>query len=46
MFPGVKMIKRAKKIFPSLIKTVLLEDSKHVQNRVDNEEIEKIILKE
>jgi len=30
MFPGKKMIKRAKRIFPSLTKVVLLEDSKHV----------------
>lgn len=44
MFPGVKMIKRAKKIFPSLKNTVLLEDSKHVQNRKDNSRIEKLIL--
>lgn len=45
MFPGVKMIKRAKQIFPSLKKTILLEESKHVQSRVDNNLIEKIILK-
>ena len=44
MFPGEKMIKRAEKIFPSLKKTVLLENSKHVQNRTDNTKIEKIIL--
>jgi pimeloyl-ACP methyl ester carboxylesterase len=30
MFPGVKMIKRAHKIFPSTKTTVLLENSKHV----------------
>ncbi|MDB4286149.1 alpha/beta hydrolase [bacterium] len=35
-FPGTKMISRAKKIFPSLKKTVLLPHSKHVQNREDN----------
>jgi len=46
MFPGVKMIKRANKIFPSLKNTVLLENSKHVQNRADNSKIEKLILKE
>jgi pimeloyl-ACP methyl ester carboxylesterase len=45
IFPGIKMIKRANKIFPSLKATVLLEDSKHVQNRVDNKKIEKLILK-
>ena len=44
MFPGVKMLKRANKIFPSLKETILLENSKHVQNRMDNDKIEKIIL--
>ena len=44
MFPGGKMIKRASKIFPSIKKTVFLENSKHVQNRVDNTRIEKLIL--
>lgn len=46
IFPGRKMIKRAVKIFPNLIKTILLENSKHVQNKVDNEKIEKLIMKE
>lgn len=45
MFPGMRMIKRANKIFPSLKNTVLLESSKHVQNRADNSKIEKLILK-
>lgn len=45
MFPGIKMLERANKIFPSLKKTTLLENSKHVQSRIDNDEIEKIILK-
>lgn len=44
MFPGNKMIKRANKIFPSLKKTVLLENSKHVQNKTDNEKIESMIM--
>ncbi|MBL4593007.1 MAG: alpha/beta hydrolase [Flavobacteriales bacterium] len=44
LFPGEKMIKRANKIFPSLKNTLLLEDSKHVQNRRDNTKIEKLIL--
>ena len=44
IFPGGKMIKRAKKIFPSLKNTLLLESSKHVQNRTDNRKIEKLIL--
>jgi pimeloyl-ACP methyl ester carboxylesterase len=46
IFPGVKMMKRANKIFPSLRNTLLLEDSKHVQNRRDNTKIEKLILQE
>ncbi|MEZ5024062.1 MAG: alpha/beta hydrolase [Chitinophagales bacterium] len=45
MFPGKKMLKRADKIFPSLKATVLLENSKHVQNSIDNEKIEKIIMR-
>tara|TARA_R110000737_G_scaffold352638_1_gene399506 strand:- start:2235 stop:3110 length:876 start_codon:yes stop_codon:yes gene_type:complete len=44
LFPGEKMLKRASKIFSSLKKTVLLEDSKHVQNKADNMRIEAIIL--
>lgn len=44
IFPGVKMIKRANKIFPSLKNTILLESSKHVQNSADNGKIEKLIL--
>lgn len=43
MFPGIKMLKRASKIFPSLNNTIILENSKHVQNRIDNNKIEKII---
>lgn len=45
MFPGKKMLKRASKIFPSLKNTVLIEDSKHVQNREQNQMIEEVILK-
>ncbi|PHQ58806.1 MAG: hypothetical protein COC08_09690 [Maribacter sp.] len=45
IFPEVKMMKRANKIFLSLKNTLLLEDSKHVQNRGDNTKIEKLILK-
>lgn len=44
LFPGEKMIKRASKIFPSLKKTILLENSKHVQNKSDNAKIESLIL--
>lgn len=44
MFPGKKMIKRAKKIFPSLEETILLEDSKHVPNAKNFEKTEELIL--
>jgi alpha-beta hydrolase superfamily lysophospholipase len=43
LFPGNKMIKRAAKIFPSLKKSTLLEHSKHVQNKEQNEMIERVI---
>lgn len=33
LFPGTKMIRRAKKIFPSLKRHILMEHSKHVQDR-------------
>lgn len=46
IFPGIKMMKRANKIFPSLKSTLLLENSKHVQNRKDNTKIEMLILQE
>lgn len=45
MFPGKKMLIRAKKIFPSLKESILLEDSKHVQGREDNSLIERMIMK-
>ncbi|MFY0696244.1 MAG: alpha/beta hydrolase [Balneola sp.] len=45
LFPGNKMIKRAAKIFPSLIKSTLLEHSKHVQNKEQNEQIEQEIMR-
>ncbi|GAB5551836.1 MAG: enantioselective carboxylesterase CesB [Saprospiraceae bacterium] len=44
MFPGKKMIQRAKKIFPSLKNSILLEDSKHVQGKNHNSMIEQLIL--
>lgn len=44
MFPGEKIIKRAKSIFPSLKKTELLVNSKHVQSQKQNRYIESIIL--
>ncbi len=43
--PGEKLLKRAKKIFPSLKEHLLLEDSKHVQSAVDNRRIEALILR-
>lgn len=44
LFPGKKMLKRAEKIFPSIKKSMLIEDSKHVQNKDQNEVIESIII--
>ena len=44
LFPGGKLLKRAKSIFPSLEKEWLLNDSKHVQRREDNQKIEALIL--
>lgn len=44
-FPGKKMLKRAKKIFPSLTKNTLLIGSKHVQNKDQNRMIEEVIIK-
>ncbi|MFT6698852.1 MAG: hypothetical protein ACJAVD_000337 [Porticoccaceae bacterium] len=37
------MIKRAIKIFPSLKKTILLDQSKHVQDNIDNKRIVDLI---
>jgi pimeloyl-ACP methyl ester carboxylesterase len=44
MFPGKKMIKRAKSIFPSLMRTVLLKNSKHVPTQNDFQVIENTLL--
>lgn len=44
MFPGRKMLKRAEKIFPSLKDGILLEDSKHVQGKSDNDRIQQMIM--
>ena len=44
MFPGEKLLKRARSIFPSLKKEWLLNDSKHVQRKADNQKIESLIL--
>lgn len=43
MFSGEKMLKRAIKIFPSLKRELLLENSKHVQSKSDNLKIEELI---
>lgn len=43
LFPGRKMLKRAKKIFPSLKGTLLLTSSKHVPDKQSNEQIEQWI---
>ncbi|WP_179020187.1 alpha/beta fold hydrolase [Winogradskyella forsetii] len=45
MFPGRKMMKRAKRIFPTLCETVLLDGSKHVPNTKNFKRIEDLILK-
>ena len=44
MFPGKKMIKRAKQIFSSLNKIVLLEGSKHVPSNKNFKKIEDLII--
>lgn len=36
LFPGRKMLKRASKIFPSLVHSEMLSNSKHVQTMEDN----------
>ena len=43
-FPGQKMIKRAKLIFPNLKETVLFANSKHVQKESDNRIVEERII--
>jgi pimeloyl-ACP methyl ester carboxylesterase len=43
IFPGKKMISRALKIFPSLKSYQLLANSKHVQSKAQNEQINRII---
>lgn len=46
MFPGKKMIKRGKQIFPSLKEVVLLENSKHVPTTQNFKIIEDLILQD
>jgi len=38
------MLKHAEEIFPSLHKSILLENSKHVPRQTDNQQIIKLIL--
>ncbi len=45
LFPGIKMRKRASKLFPSLKEFILLTDSKHVQDQKGNLVFEQLILK-
>ncbi|WP_431134694.1 alpha/beta fold hydrolase [Psychroserpens mesophilus] len=45
MFPGKKMIRRVKQLFPSLNEVVLLEGSKHVPSLNNFKEIEELIYK-
>jgi len=44
LFPGVKMIKRAQKMLPSLKESILIEKSNHVQSKKGNLIFEKLIL--
>lgn len=44
MFPGKKMIRRAKKLFPSLHEVVLLKDSKHVPSTESFIKIEGLVI--
>ncbi len=44
LFPGKKMIKKARKEFPALRRAILLEESRHVQNRAANNQIEELIM--
>lgn len=46
MFPGEKMIKRVRKIFPSLKQGILLKGSKHVQGHEHNVQIVNTILED
>ena len=44
MFPGRKLIKRAKRIFSSIGDVVLIEDAKHVPNSKGFKKIEDLII--
>lgn len=43
LFPGEKLLKRAQKIFPSLKESLLLDESRHVQTKADNAQVEAMI---
>ncbi|MCB0548016.1 MAG: alpha/beta hydrolase [Phaeodactylibacter sp.] len=43
LFPGGKMIRRARRIFPALREAILLSDSRHVQNRAGNRRMEELV---
>lgn len=43
-FPGQKLLKQAKKIFPSLSGTLLLPDARHVPSPDQNREVERFII--
>lgn len=45
LFPGKKLLSRARKIFPSLKETILLEASRHVPNEADNKKLVQWIYK-
>lgn len=44
VYPGIKLLKRAKAIFPSLIQVVLLENATHVTNKEAIIQIKELIL--
>lgn len=44
LFPGNKMMKRASKIFPSLVKNKLIENANHVLSKAQNKMIEREIM--
>ncbi len=44
LFPGQKLLRRVQKIFPSLQKTLLLPDAKHVPTPAGNAHIEELII--
>jgi pimeloyl-ACP methyl ester carboxylesterase len=46
LFPGAKMLKRSKKLFPNLQTALLLPNAKHVPNAADNARIENLIFEQ